>query len=156
MILIACDGLASDVLGTSPFEKDADLTVFDSLAGHPTSVPAFIASLTKGVRKSSSAKMTMPLRHGILHGRSLGYANKVVRMKAWLLMVALVDWACDKTTEDERVSEHRSSQEMGWGESLSSGVGHRPPDRRLTRIGRGRTTVPSTTTAGAFHPVIAS
>lgn len=116
LILIACDGLASDVLGTSPFEKDADLTVFDSLAGHPTSVPALIASLTKGVRKTSSAEMTMPLRHGILHGRSLGYANKVVCMKAWLLMVALVDWACDKTTENERISEHRSSQEMGWGE----------------------------------------
>ena len=116
LILIACDGLASDVLGYSPFEKDADLTVFDSLAGHPTSVPALIASLTKGVRKTSSAEMTMPLRHGILHGRSLGYANKVVCMKAWLLMVALVDWACDKTTEDERVCEHRSSQEMGWAE----------------------------------------
>ena len=115
LILIACDGLASEVLGTSPFEKEANLTVFDSVAGHPNSLPTFIAKMTKGVRKSSSAEMTLPLRHGILHGRSLGYANRVVCMKAWLLMVALVDWACDKATEDERAREHRSRQDLGWG-----------------------------------------
>ena len=116
LILIACDGFASDVLGTSPFEKDADLSVFDSVVGHPNSLPTLIAKVTKGVRKSSRTDMTLPLRHGILHGRSLGYANRVVCMKAWLLMVALVDWACDKSTEDQRAREHRSAQDMDWGE----------------------------------------
>ena len=145
LILIACDGLASDVLGSSPFEKDADLTVFDSLAGHPTSVPALIASLTKGVRKTSSAEKTMPLRHGILHGRSLGYANKVVCMKAWLLMVALVDWACDKRQSTSELANTGLRRRWVGAKSLSCGVGHTQPDRRLTRIGRGRTPVPLTT-----------
>ena len=66
LILIACDGFASDVLGTSPFEKDADLTVFDSVVGHPTSLPNLIRKVTKGVRKSTDEKLTLPLRHGIL------------------------------------------------------------------------------------------
>ena len=114
LILIACDGLASDVLGSSPFEKEADLSVFDSVVGHPTSLPTLIGRLTKGVRKSSGDELSLPLRHGILHGRSLGYANRVVCMKAWLLMVALVDWACDKSTEDERVRAHRSKQDLDW------------------------------------------
>ena len=64
LIVIACDGFASDVLGTNPFEKDADLTAFDSITGHPHSLPFLIKELT------------LPLRHGILHGQSLGYANR--------------------------------------------------------------------------------
>jgi hypothetical protein len=102
LILIASDGFASDVLGTSPFEKNADLTLFDSMVAHPTALPAMIAQLTKGVRKSSDDLLSLPLRHGILHGRSLGYANRNVCGKAWMLMIALVDWAADKRDEDAR------------------------------------------------------
>ena len=84
LILIACDGFVSGVLGTSPFEKDADLSVFDSIVGHPTSLPALIGMLRKGVRKTSDERLDVPLRHGILHGRSLGYANRRVCYKAWI------------------------------------------------------------------------
>ena len=114
LILIACDGFASDVLGTSPFEKDADLTVFDSITGHPNSLQFLIKKLTKGVRKSSDEDLTLPLRHGILHGRSLGYANRMVCMKAWLLMIALVDWACDKTSENARRREQQSEADVSF------------------------------------------
>ena len=114
LILIACDGFASDVLGTSPFEKDADLTAFDSITGHPDSLPFLIKEITKGVRKSSDEELTFPLRHGILHGRSLGYANRIVCMKAWLLMIALVDWACDKSNEEERIREQQSAEDVTY------------------------------------------
>ncbi len=109
LILIACDGFASDVLGSSPFEKEANLTVFDSIVGHPTSLPRLINKVTKGVRKSSDDELDLPLRHGILHGKSLGYANRTVCMKAWLLMIALVDWAHDKEDEDRRIQEQESA-----------------------------------------------
>ena len=56
LILIACDGLASDVLGTSPFEKNADLRVFDSVVGHSTALPALIGTLAKGIRVSRRTK----------------------------------------------------------------------------------------------------
>lgn len=102
LILVAADGFASDVLGASPFKDGADLTAFDSIAGHRTSLPALIGLITKGVRRSSDEELNLPMRHGILHGRSLGYANRVVCMKAWLLMVALVDWAVDKSSEPGR------------------------------------------------------
>ena len=103
LILIACDGFASDILGTSPFAKDADLTAFDSIPGHPNSLPFLIKALTGVVRKSSDKELTLPLRNGILHGRSMGYANRIVCMKAWHLMIALVDWASDKSNEEERI-----------------------------------------------------
>jgi hypothetical protein len=114
LILIACDGFASDVLSTSPFEKDADLSVFDSIVGHTTSLPALIKLVIKGVRKSSDDELSLPMRHGILHGRSLGYANRRVCMKAWMLMIALVDWACDKESETARRQEAEEKAKVGW------------------------------------------
>ncbi|MBO6550627.1 MAG: hypothetical protein JJ964_13540 [Rhizobiales bacterium] len=111
LILIACDGFASDVIGTSPFEKNVDLSSFDSIVGHHSSLPKLIGKVIKGVRKSSDEELSIPLRHGILHGRSLGYANKIVCYKSWLLMIALVDWAIDVSSEKERKKEleHRQN-----------------------------------------------
>ncbi|MEM7189942.1 MAG: hypothetical protein AAF439_10055 [Pseudomonadota bacterium] len=119
LILIVCDGLASDVLGTSPFEKDADLSCFDSITGHPTSLPALIKLVTKGVRKSSDDALSLPLRHGILHGRSVNYASKAVCCKAWLILIALVDWACDKADEEARRDRHTNEQSETLLGSLS-------------------------------------
>ena len=114
LILIACDGFVSEVLGTSPFEKDADLSVFDSIVGHPTSLPALIGMLRKGVRKTSDEPLDVPLRHGILHGRSLGYANRRVCYKAWMLMIAVVDWAIDKRDEAARREAREEEQNLSW------------------------------------------
>ncbi|MFD1913358.1 hypothetical protein [Halodurantibacterium flavum] len=119
LILIVCDGLASDVLGGSPFEKDADLSCFDSITGHPTSLPKLIKLVTKGVRKSSDDVLSLPMRHGILHGRSVNYASKAVCCKAWLLLIALVDWACDKVDEEARRNRHETEQEQTLVGSLS-------------------------------------
>lgn len=118
LILIACDGFASDVTGTSPFEKNADLTCFDSITGHPTALPTLIKLLVQGVRKSTDAELSIPKRHGILHGRSLGYANKIVCAKAWLLMVALVDWAGDKLSEEARIEERRKKENVSLRDAL--------------------------------------
>lgn len=114
LILIACDGFASDVLGRSPFEKNADLSAFDSISGHTTGLPALIKQITKGIRKSSDDPLEMPMRHGILHGQSLGYANEVVCKKAWHLMISLVDWAHDKSSEGERRQKLAESKNVSW------------------------------------------
>ena len=113
LILIACDGFSSDVMGNSPFVKDADLTAFDSITGHVNSLSSLVKLVTKRVRKSSDDELTLPLRHGILHGRSLGYANRTVCMKSWLLMIALVDWAYDKSSEEDRMREHKEKASFG-------------------------------------------
>lgn len=120
LVLIACDGLASDVLGTSPFEKNADLSLFDSMVAHPSSLPAAIARITTGVRKSSDNELSLPLRHGILHGRSLGYANRAVCGKAWMLMIALVDWAVDKRDEEARRTKDEARRSPNWGDISAS------------------------------------
>lgn len=118
LILIASDGFASDIIGNSPFEKDADLTSFDSIVGHSTSLPVLIKQFIKGVRKSSNEELNTPLRHGILHGRSLGYDNKVTCFKAWMLMVSLVDWAIDKQNEESRIVKHAEKENFSWASAI--------------------------------------
>ena len=153
LILIACDGFASDVLGTSPFDKDADLTAFDSITGHPNSLPFLIKELTKGVRKSSDEELTLPLRHGILHGQSLGYANRIVCMKAWLLMIALVDWACDKSNEEERICERQSAANVSFRIWRNGYAKTKRTSARWKRLSLGRALGPSMTAALiATHP----
>ena len=113
LILIACDGFASEILkGKSPFDKEVDLSCFDTISGHATSLPALIKKITKSVGTSSDEEMTIPLRHGILHGRSLGYANKTVCAKAWLLMIALVDWAVAKADEEKRKENYHEEKNI--------------------------------------------
>lgn len=129
LILIASDGFASDVLGTSAFEKNADLSLFDSMVAHPTALPAMIAQLTKGVRKSSDDQLSLPLRHGILHGRSLGYANRAVCGKAWMLMIALVDWAADKRDEDARQVKDDVRHSTDW-RAISASLKKNQADKR--------------------------
>ncbi len=119
LILISCDGFASDVSGISPFAEGADLTAFDSVVGHTTGLPALIGLLKKGAYKSRDDKMTLPERHKIIHGRSLGYANKTVCAKAWLLMMALVDWAGDKLSEDERRAEAERKANVSLSDTLA-------------------------------------
>lgn len=129
LILLASDGFASDVLGTSPFDKNADLSLFDSMVAHPTALPALIARLTKGVRKSSDDPLSLPLRHGILHGRSLGYANRAVCGKAWMVMIALVDWAEDKRDEDARRAKNEARNSTDW-RALAASIQKNQADKR--------------------------
>lgn len=129
LILLASDGFASDVLGISPFEKNADLSLFDSMVGHPTALPAMIARLTKGVRKSSDDPLSLPLRHGILHGRSLGYANRAVCGKAWMLMIALVDWAEDKRNEEARRAKDEARHSTDW-RTIAASIQKNQADKR--------------------------
>ncbi len=91
LILIVCDGFANDVLNVSLFSQKADLTAFDSVVGHSTALPTLVRALTKSMSETSEETTEVPGRHGILHGRSLGYATKSNCMKAWLLFIALTD-----------------------------------------------------------------
>ena len=115
LILIACDGLASEKLGKSPFSKDEPpLALFDSMVGHATGLPVLIAQASATIKVSSDEILSLPQRHGILHGRSLGYANRAVCFKAWMLLMAIVDWAADKEDEDTRRKTDETRRSTNW------------------------------------------
>lgn len=112
LILIACEGFAKDVLRVDLFSKDSDLTAFDSFVGHESALPKLVRALTQTVKETSESTSDLPLRHGILHGKTLGYATKSNCMKAWLLFIALTDLHIERLREAETPSDATLPDEL--------------------------------------------
>lgn len=111
---MAADSLAYNVGGFSVFSDHADLTAFDSIVGHETGLPALIHLIRTPRPKTTGAAISIPYRHGIVHGRASGYGNKIASAKAWHLFQALVDWAGEKGDEPARVAdrERKNAQSL--------------------------------------------
>lgn len=121
LILIICDGFASDILKTDGlFSKDADLSAFDSVVGHETGLPSLIQAFTATAKKTTTQESSLPERHKILHGRALGYGNKAVCAKAWGLLLALIEWAEDKSSEKSRIEETQKRESETLEDVLES------------------------------------
>jgi hypothetical protein len=73
--------------------EDADLQAWDSLAGHGTGLNCVLDLVRRGRKTTRSEPITVPYRHGIMHGIDLGYANKMVAAKTWALLFATREWA---------------------------------------------------------------
>lgn len=112
LILIACDGFARDVLNVELFKQKNDLTAFDTLVGHSSALPTLVRELTKDVEETSAAISELPGRHGIMHGRILGYATESNCMKAWLLFIALTDLHIEREHNAETSPEEPIPVEM--------------------------------------------
>lgn len=94
VVLALLDGYANDVDGEIGFsEKQADLSAWDSFAGHPEGLKRLHRVLNKSRRKTHADSISIPYRHGILHGRDLAYDNKLVAAKAWAALFAVGEWA---------------------------------------------------------------
>ena len=105
LILIASEGFANDVLNEELFSKEAELSAFDTFVGHSSALPTLVRQLTKRVTRTSEDTANIPERHGILHGKTLGYATRSNCMKAWSLFIALTDLHIERLNEAEKPSE---------------------------------------------------
>lgn len=65
----------------------------DKIAGHNSGLTALAALFGKSRTKTTTEKITLPYRNGIIHGRDLGYANKLIATKVWSCLFAVADWA---------------------------------------------------------------
>lgn len=92
VLLMMIDGVVNDI-DKGFFAENINLTVWDSIAAHSTGLAALKEIFSDSRRKTIKEEITLPYRHGILHGRDLGYANKVVTAKCWAALFAIKDWA---------------------------------------------------------------
>jgi len=91
--LMIIDGLVNDIEQTGFFTSRTDLTAWDSIAGHSSGLQELSKLFYKTRKKTSTEEIYIPYRNGILHGRDLGYANKIVAAKVWGALFAIGDWA---------------------------------------------------------------
>ena len=92
LLLIVADGVGTDAFGKSIFtDAPPDLNELHSLAGHPEGLPRLIQKMCEVRRKTNSSDLTFPYRNGILHGRDLGYGNRLITAKCWSLLTNIAD-----------------------------------------------------------------
>lgn len=99
VVLAQLDGVADDLTGGKGFfvspRKSAHLLAQDSIAGHQSGLVSLSATMSKERRRTSTNDHEIPYRHGILHGKDLGYDNEKVSAKAFAALIALGSWAVE-------------------------------------------------------------
>ena len=94
VILMMIDGIVNDIDKNKGFwAEGTDVTVCDSIVGHSTGLNRLKEIFSETRIKTNTDVITIPYRHGILHGKDLGYANRNVAAKCWAALFAVRDWA---------------------------------------------------------------
>ena len=91
LLLVIADGVGTDAFGKSIFAKGVNLEELNSFAGQPDALPELIRKMCRVQRKTSSSDNGFPYRNGIIHGRDLGYGNRLVNAKCWSLLGNIAD-----------------------------------------------------------------
>lgn len=120
VVLAQIDGLVSDLHEKQRgfFAENTNLEAWDSLAAHSKGLNQLSAILRKGRKRTVSESISVPYRHGIVHGRDLGYANQIVAAKSWAALFAVREWAL-KVERDE-LEAPPEEPGKSWRETLES------------------------------------
>lgn len=97
IVLAQIEGLTADVTGGRLFfstdeRRRAAIVENDSLATLSWSLPVVRAAFSTGQHETVVHSRGLS-RHGILHGRDLGYGTELVSTKCFVLLAAVVEWA---------------------------------------------------------------
>lgn len=99
VVLAMTDGLVQQVFvdvqgkGRNFSAEETSLEAWDSIAAHSKGLEA-LRDLVLTSRKTTRAEeISVPYRHGIMHGMDLGYDNQLVAAKAWSTLFAVGEWA---------------------------------------------------------------
>lgn len=118
LLLSLMDGLANDVSRhVGLFAGNADLTAWDCIAAHESGLQTLVGLMTKGRGKTNEEAISVPFRHGILHGRELAFDNRIVAAKTWAAFFAIRDWA-GALAEGKKTPTPK--KEPTWSELLQS------------------------------------
>ncbi|MBN1881229.1 MAG: hypothetical protein JW885_03565 [Deltaproteobacteria bacterium] len=103
VVLMMIDGIVNDVHEDQKgfFARDVDLTAWNSVAAHSSGLQEISRLFQESRTRTTTEQIKIPYRNGILHGRDLGYANKIVAAKTWATLFAIRDWALAKKVEKE-------------------------------------------------------
>jgi hypothetical protein len=122
LTLTQIDGIVYDMTGKdaksffASGRKARHLTDDKTLPGHPSGLVVLSALFTKD-RKHTTLDGELR-RHGIVHGRELGYDTKRNAIKTFVALFAVVEWAAPRdTAEAERLELEREERYAGSDET---------------------------------------
>jgi hypothetical protein len=119
VVIALLDGMVCDVHDTHRgfFAEGTDLSAWDSIAAHDRGLNALSVIFKKGRKKTCVDQISIPYRHGIMHGMDLGYDNRLVAAKAWAALVATREWAIKAERGDTEPQEE--DPEPSWAEIVN-------------------------------------
>lgn len=89
VLLLLLDGAVGHALRDKGFfAKGADLNAWDSIEAHDLGLGALVKTMTAMRQTTRTEPISIPYRHGIMHGMDLGYANRAVSTKAFAALIA--------------------------------------------------------------------
>ncbi len=114
VVLALLDGMVNDLGPRGFFAEGVNLKAWDSIAAHSTAL-AELAALFGARRTTLNTDLvSVPYRHGILHGMDVNYANRLVAAKTWAALFATREWAL-KAQRNE-LDEPPPKLRTGWRE----------------------------------------
>ncbi len=117
ILIMMIDGIVSDTIQKGFHAHNVDLNVWDSLTATDTGIEVVKNIFQSPRKKTSLAEITLPFRHGILHGRDLGYDNYEVAAKCWAFLFVIRDWIISKRTEEDRIKKYQEeNKKVTWKE----------------------------------------
>jgi hypothetical protein len=131
IVLAQADGIVYDLTdpprGFFGKRKAGHLVDDTTIAGLPEGLQPLRLLFSEDMRVSGATGALS--RHGILHGRELGYDSKINSTKAFVLLVAIIEWAQSRArTRAEFLKREREARYAGSDETDDQG-------RRLDRRG---------------------
>ena len=96
VIISQIDGLIHDIADQSFFRNGKGADVFQHksrITGSKHSLDSLSKNMSTNRNTTTSNPITIPYRHGIMHGRDLNYNNKLVSAKCFYCLFAIRPWA---------------------------------------------------------------
>lgn len=119
VVLMAIDGIVNDVSKQKGFfAGGVDLEVWDSIAAHSSGLQNLNKLFNESRKKTTTEEIFLPYRHGIIHGRDLGYANKKVATKVWAVLFVIRDWAV--ALRDNKRADDKEDEKSSWIETVKT------------------------------------
>lgn len=116
IILSSLDGIVNDVAkknrGFFAEDIEIEMEAWNSISAHSEGLGKLVNLLQSARNKTSKKEITVPFRHGILHGRDIEFDNKIIAAKSWAALFSIRDWALS-------VKHNREPQEKvqpTWGQ----------------------------------------
>jgi hypothetical protein len=132
VVLAQTEGLVLDLtreLFFSRRPRNQPIEAWDSISAHPEGLPSIIPLLGEPRNTTDESSIDVPYRHGVLHGRDLGYANKLVAAKAWAALFALQDWA--HKLEHGKLEAPPPESPLSWPDLLAKMIANEQQKRAI-------------------------
>ncbi len=133
IILAQIDGMSRDLTGQSFFSKaSADPYLDDAtLAGMEENLPVVRSVFSVDVNESGNFGLVS--RHGVLHGRDLGYATRVNSTKTIVLVAALAEYF-PRVADDAGARLRRLHEDSVAGSRELNDAGRLVDDRHIPEL----------------------